>query len=117
MRSGQLRHRLKVYDATPEKRPDGSLLPSERLVASAWAAIDDYRVNQGDEQFRMAVQDGKVFKLIRLRYRSDVTFDHQMYADLPNGRRFYFRSVQDRGERRREVVILAEERLSRPIAP
>lgn len=107
MRRGKRRNLITIKSpGTPTEETDGSLRPaSPTTVGTMWVSIRRLR---SDESLRMGIQEGRAISEITMDYRDDL--NTSMYATMGT-REFYFKSVENVGERNRETVVLAEERL------
>lgn len=107
MRAGTLRKRITIMTpGTPTPEADGSLRPaSPTEIATVWAGIEHVR---GDEALRMGIQEGRTVKRLTMRYRDDLKLN--MYAEF-GSRTLHFQTIDQGDERKRETVVLAEERL------
>lgn len=103
MRAGDLRHRGTIQEQQRVQIPGGGYETQWVDVVTVWAALEPLR---GREQIEAQQLQAKVTHRIRIRYRRNVKPAHRMTV---GSRVFNFVSVFDKGERCRELEILAEE--------
>lgn len=104
MRAGKLRHKVAIQN--PAQTPGAQGLTETWSTAeTTWASVEPLTAR---EQLQAAGAEARVTHKIFMRYGNPTEHKSRiLYA----GRYFYVLSVMNKGERNRELEILAEERI------
>lgn len=103
IRSGKLRHRLRVVQPSKQTGLAGDLIDSEEFVCLCWAEVNPISSKE------MLLSDQNISEVshkIRVRYNSLFKPDQ---IGIVGNHRFIFQSIQNWENRNIELTILARE--------
>lgn len=103
MKSGALRHRVKIQSATEGQDSYGAVTQTWADVATVWASIEARGTR---ETFTASQQFATADHVITIRHRSDVTPKHRI---VYGSRVFDIEGAVDPDGRKRSLVIYARE--------
>lgn len=103
MRAGQLRHRLKLQEATETRDGHGGITRDWETYTVRWGSVEPLR---GRELFAAQQVNAEITHRVRLRHCGDLTTSHRLVLGTCN---LNILSILNPEERNRELEVMCKE--------